>query len=543
MRPSGGSSRRGDLRKMAVTAESKSRSDEPPTDVDVRIAVENFGPIEKGAVDLRPLTIFVGASNTGKTYLSVLIYSLHKTLEGFSRIPVAGRQVNRLIEGGAKSLLGGFLASGEERATVSRVLDEIDDKLSLEDRPFKFSDLPELAQREAKDTLLGPDGAVEDLVHELRRCFDLESASGLIRAREGVDRAKVSLSLGEETRDLWRVDVTVSDSGSEVAGEVGDMVLVPARGPNSELGNRLEQIEALFRADQFLKALSALSDLVGLDSKQAHYLPAARSGIMQSHRVIASSVMARATRAGLERVSELPTFPGLLADFIQRLIDHQGRGDGFRRASRRSEAVQAIADELEGGTLGGEILVERQSPGGYPEFLYRPRNATRSIGLGCASSMVTELAPLVLLLRDGMGVGDTLIIEEPEAHLHPAAQTELAYTLARMVNAGVRVVATTHSDWLLKELGNLIREGEFNEKTNSFVDESSAQSRLRPEDVGVWLFRRSEIGGGSTVDEIPFDRIEGIEPSDYEDVAEELYNRSAELQNRLAEATASGVSE
>ena len=40
-----------------------------------------------------------------------------------------------------------------------------------------------------------------------------------------------------------------------------------------------------------------------------------------------------------------------------------------------------------------------------------------------------------------------------------------------------------------------------------------------------------------------FDRIEGIEPSDYEDVAEELYNRSAELQNRLAETSVSGVPE
>ena len=182
---------------------------------------------------------------------------------------------------------------------------------------------------------------------------------------------------------------------------------------------------------------------------------------------------------------------------------------------------------MEDGTLGGEILVKRQVPGGYPEFLYRPRNSTQSIGLGQASSMVTELAPMILLLRDGMGVGDTLIIEEPEAHLHPAAQTKMAYTLARLVNAGVRVVATTHSDWLLKAFANLMREGEFNETTGSFVDESSAQRRLRPEDVGVWLFRKGAADGGSTVHEIPFDRIEGIEPSDYEDIAEELYNRSA----------------
>ena len=69
--------------------------------------------------------------------------------------------------------------------------------------------------------------------------------------------------------------------------------------------------------------------------------------------------------------------------------------------------------------------------------------------------MVTELTPVVLLLRGGLEPGDTLIIDEIEAHLHPAAQTQMATLLARLVRAGVRVLITTHSDWLLKELGNL----------------------------------------------------------------------------------------
>ena len=106
------------------------------------------------------------------------------------------------------------------------------------------------------------------------------------------------------------------------------------------------------------------------------------------------------------------------------------------------------------------------------------------------------------------------------------------------------VVVTTHSDWLLKEIGNLIREGELSEASGGGKDGTSSPGRLRPEDVGVWLFRKGKAGGGSTtVDEIPFDRIEGVEPSDFEDVAEELYNRSTELQNRLAEAAAGGSSE
>ena len=104
-----------------------------------------------------------------------------------------------------------------------------------------------------------------------------------------------------------------------------------------------------------------------------------------------------------------------------------------------------------------------------------------------------------------------------------------------MVRAGLRVMVTTHSDWLLQEFGNLMREGELREQAGESESEESLPSFLRPSDVGVWLFR-SETEAGSAVEEIPFDRIEGVAPPDYEDVAEELYNRSAHLQNRLDRA-------
>ncbi len=42
-----------------------------PKPPNVQIAVQNFGPVAKADIDLRPLTVFVGESNTGKTYLSV----------------------------------------------------------------------------------------------------------------------------------------------------------------------------------------------------------------------------------------------------------------------------------------------------------------------------------------------------------------------------------------------------------------------------------------------------------------------------------------
>ena len=46
----------------------------------MKISVENFGPIAVAKnIELRPLTVFVGPSNTGKSYLAALIYALSKS--------------------------------------------------------------------------------------------------------------------------------------------------------------------------------------------------------------------------------------------------------------------------------------------------------------------------------------------------------------------------------------------------------------------------------------------------------------------------------
>lgn len=49
-----------------------------------------------------------------------------------------------------------------------------------------------------------------------------------------------------------------------------------------------------------------------------------------------------------------------------------------------------------------------------------------------------------------------LIIDEPELNLHPDNQRKMARFLAMLTNAGVKVLFTTHSDYLIKELNNLI---------------------------------------------------------------------------------------
>ena len=459
--------------------------------------------------------------------MSILVYALHKSVGGFLPLPAAHPSVNfpyDLIGYGRSS----FGRSDEPEVLRRTVCDLIN---ILDQPPVRYSDLPKRVSDSLQAVLQDPSHLGKDVETELMRCLDSGATSDFIRTSAEHRETRIALRVGQRGRELWRFSLNMTDGHSTANGKINDEELI-AKATTSESLNRSQILRRLREAPGPVYGTDLLDIVTGtdMDRGKIHYLPAARSGIMQSHRVIASSLLDRSTRVGLERLPELPTFSGLVADFMQRIILYTSE------ASKDSnDALKELADMLQVETLAG-LIGTRTLPGGYTDFAYRPLGTKNDIRLTRVSSMVSELAPVVLFLRGIVRVGDTLVIEEPEAHLHPAAQTRMAVTLARLIRAGVRVLITTHSDWLLKEIGNLMRAGVLAQQTCGSIGESTQSDKLHPKEVGIWLFRRDGTDQGSTVQEIPYDASEGVEPEEYDKVAEELYNRSADLQNKLEES-------
>ena len=85
------------------------------------------------------------------------------------------------------------------------------------------------------------------------------------------------------------------------------------------------------------------------------------------------------------------------------------------------------------------------------------RGARRfSIPLHLASSSARGLSDLYFFLQHVAGPNHLLIIDEPESHLDTHNQILMARLLVRCVRAGLKILITTHSDYLVKELNNLI---------------------------------------------------------------------------------------
>jgi hypothetical protein len=122
------------------------------------------------------------------------------------------------------------------------------------------------------------------------------------------------------------------------------------------------------------------------------------------------------------------------------------------------------------------------------------------------SSLAPELAPVVLYLRHLVQPDDHLFIEEPEANLRPGAQVALAGCVVRLVNRGLRVLLTTHSELFLQQLSNAVMAG--SRPAGDASQEGANPEALDASQVAVYSFDPSDAG--TTVTELAIDPKEGI---------------------------------
>ncbi|WP_168364294.1 AAA family ATPase [Metallosphaera hakonensis] len=97
-------------------------------------------------------------------------------------------------------------------------------------------------------------------------------------------------------------------------------------------------------------------------------------------------------------------------------------------------------------------------------------------------------------------------IEEPEAHLHPRAQRIIAKLMAKALKKGKHIFLTTHSDYLLYSISNLIAL-------------SRKEIALDPNSVVVYLLKRE--ADFTKIEKVKVDE-EGISEEEFTKVAEEI---------------------
>ena len=403
----------------------------------MKFTFKNLGPINNASLELGDLTIIAGLNNTGKSYIAYAIYGF---LQDFAE---------RKRQGLPNWLNDGYLsarASASGNNIIELLLDGLpvfiptttddlnSDKINLVKQissafsHLKLDDLFNDNTDSFEDTTVDVLAHTEHLPYK-SRSFSLRSGQ-TFSFTHGTNMLRIVL----EQREIIDND----------ASKLNDYTLV-------RTWLNYMYLQFLLQHD-FLRAF------------EVRCFTSVRPAISLFYKELESS--RRATIRQFQQDDET-------------MVDSQGKvWIPAERISKTSRYVLPINDEIDfvksvpdddhspkdHGGLKELRQIEKMLKGHYEkhkdEFYFIPSNKEMRrprIPLHLASSSVAELSNLYFHFRNPNGRYDQLlIIDEPESHLDTANQIQLARLLARLVNSGVKVLITTHSDYIVKEINNLI---------------------------------------------------------------------------------------
>ena len=474
------------------------------------IAVRNFGPIAHAEVDLKPLTVLIGSNNTGKSYLALAVYSLFQAvlrIRDHKYRPTRSRRTLKPLYEHGNSVQRLVSAGGD----WSRIKPDVVNVISGASR---FRNLPaEIKESLRKESKLWARVYSDYMAYELQRSSG-SNMSQLERKDHRIEHGGLEIKVCDKSTGLsWNMRC------------IGDNLTVDRWEPNTSIMSESDDRPSLISSSHDLDQERDLVDLLTTwypafllrgYSTPSHYLPAGRSAILQRHKTLAGLIVGQASTAWIES-KQVDQMPGVIADFVRALLF-------LTRTELRSGKIKNTVEFLESNFLAGSVDLERQYE--YADLQYR--SDAGEFNLHQVSSMVSEIAPLVLYLKYLVRLNHLCIIEEPESHLDPANQRLLARAIAMLVNAGVRILVTTHSDIFLNQINNLMQISSLAPRKRLRMGYQAAEV-LTPSDVSAYVFRPGDRG--THVTPLSVDGDYGISTESFDAVHRALYDEAVKMEH------------
>lgn len=376
------------------------------------LSVRNLGPIaEAENIEIKPLTILVGPNGSGKTYFATFIYSLHQSLKELAgRAEFVSfryfRNEGQKKQSRARKAAGRDLMARGLRDFPADVFDRLISNLGA-------SSLHRIARKNARPRHI----AFEYKFQNLKAALLATPKNSMRRKNE---------SKGEEGRPREKITQKTLDDWCSY--------------------------------DEHMKSFI--------------YLPAGRAGLMNAATIVSASLPHLSGRMSrgephlnaivasfLEKQTYLAAEAGRSQDDFEITRMSIRRGDDleelFAAKSKNNSFVEELK-EFESSLFNGHVSYSKGAKNQRGQLEFK-KNQT-SIPLSRSSSMVQELASFFLIIDRFCENGDTIIIDEPEAHLHPVAQKKMAEGLITLVDAGLKFIVTSHSPIFLEHLGNLTKK-------------------------------------------------------------------------------------
>lgn len=445
------------------------------------IEIINFGPIKNFAFDLnKDFHLIVGQNNAGKSYAVTLIYLIIKTFhfmaeEGFGYF-AAVRHAVQFDVSDESARKNGVYISDKLRGDVQQLLE----------KSFVL---------QLENSIKGTFNSIEDINNK-------RSNEGLRIVIRDVFFT-MALAVKDKRLLISEFEINKKIKYKEIKQKrrlkTEDEIIIYSH-PDDDSVFASNYVAAIYFL--FFSVINSVHTICG----NVHFLPASRSGLYLALSAFGQIVAELSrSRSFLSKKIELPGISEPLSDYFLKLSEIR-----VNRKNFEGKPVNKIAEKIENEILNGTVEFDSKTK----RLFYSPKGTNLRLDLSSTSSMVSELSPVVSYLRyvltqpedrsrrlrildpvamylpNVKSAGSLLIMEEPEAHLHPEVQVRLVNIFADLIGHDVKLIITSHSNYVFNKVNNLIISGQLVADNIEAVmvsneDEGSICRRLDTDELGV----------------------------------------------------------
>ncbi|MEM8640167.1 MAG: AAA family ATPase [Cyanobacteria bacterium P01_G01_bin.54] len=430
----------------------------------MKVKIQNLGAVKAAEIELKPLTVFVGENGTGKTWSAYALASI------FNR---------DMLDIYTQDL------SNNSREDLFPVLDDLINSI-INDQSPKF-DIVEFVEKNLGEYL-----------NDLGAFCPVWLGGILNTSKEVFKDVKFKFSPSENDIDFlvkalnsayFEGSAPLSNNEADCKllfskKSSDDFILFHSKKPKYSF-NKKSQIDIRQRVlDCILRLIhiGLFQDVFVLPTERSLFTSLFR--LNDNNTEISASLNSSAQNRHFLTRSTVGQFVLQIRSFSK---EEQAERIHALKNNQDIERIANLSKVLESEILLGSVGIDESNQNQLLVFKFED---DQSIELMGASSMVKELSSLVLYLRFFAKPYDLIVIDEPEMNLHPAAQVEIAEFLAMLVNAGLNLIITTHSPYIVDHLSNLMiahgREDKAELTKKLYLENEDAF--ISPEKVSVYLF-------------------------------------------------------
>lgn len=367
------------------------------------VKLKNIGILKQAEFSLGNLTVICGENNTGKTYAACALYGFLRSWHQFIRFPISDAQIQQALT---------------ERVKIE--LSQATDDILIEackkytEQLHKIFAAPEDSFQKSEFRLLTNKINIQDKKFN-SRLTSLENPAFIFAKDKGSKEAILTARIEEEREREINTDSVKSAIDFIIIDDIFSGAF-----PRPFIVSAERTGISTFRKELNFARSQLLKEMAGAD-KDIDPRQLMSKGYQRYPSPIETDV-----------------------DFMEQLQD-VAKNKSFI-AKEHPEILDDFTD-----LVGGTYAITQND-----QLYYIPKGTRSKLTMVESSSSARALLDLSFYLNCIAQKGDLLMVDEPELSLHPENQRRIARLFARLVNLGVKVFITTHSDYIVKELNTLI---------------------------------------------------------------------------------------